>query len=107
LDFSGFRSAKVPYQVGEPYGTALKHRKPFCETRRMWVYWQAELPRVEDIQLLKEARIEVITEKYRPETESAVLRNTEQPLSERSNSVYRSENASFRGEKIHDWRENQ
>jgi hypothetical protein len=52
--------------------------------------------------LAKEARIEVITEFEQNGTADAVKRNTTQSVGKPSNSVYRSENASFRGEQIHD-----
>jgi len=68
----------------------------------MWVYWQSYLPKLEDIQLLKEAQIDVISEKYRPETADAVLRNKRHPVSERSNSLKSSENDAFRVELIRD-----
>jgi hypothetical protein len=52
--------------------------------------------------LLKEARIEVITENIKTPTADAVNCNTTHPVGKLKNSVYREDNASFRGEKIHD-----
>lgn len=48
--------------------------------------------------LLKEARIEVITENNKTPTANAVNCNTTHPDGKLLNSVYREENASFRGE---------
>jgi hypothetical protein len=63
---------------------------------------QAYLPKVENIRVLKEARIEVITENNKTPTADAVNCNTTHPNGKLKNSVYLEENAFFRGEKIHD-----
>jgi hypothetical protein len=52
--------------------------------------------------LLKEARIEVISENNKTPTADAVNCNTTHPVGKLLNSLKSEENASFRGEKIHD-----
>jgi hypothetical protein len=51
-------------------------------------------------QLLKEARIEFITENITTPTADSVLRNTGTPSGKVINSLKSSENASFQGEQV-------